>query len=174
MLAALGSVLLPRLASDPGVSVARYARLSAATTMFATAAMLLATPFALPTLFGPAFEAAAPATLLLVLAAGVAGLNGVLEEMLRGLGEPGWPLRAQLAGLVVTLGLLGLLLQRYAAVGAAVASVGSYIAILVVLLVGIRRRARVDLLSLVPGGANLRELAVALGFGRDSRRNRRD
>jgi O-antigen/teichoic acid export membrane protein len=171
LLAALGSVLLPRVASDPTTAVARYVRLSALAAALATAALLVATPFALPLLFGEAFGGAAPATLLLVVAAGVAGLGRVLEEVMRGLGEPDWPMGAQLAGLAATLVLLALLLQRYGGVGAALASLGSYSLALAVLLVGVRRRLAIRLGALLPRAADLRELTILLrsALGRDPR-----
>jgi O-antigen/teichoic acid export membrane protein len=119
---ALATVLLPRTASQ-----ANSARRRAVFAQGSRLAVLgLATPWALPLLFGAQFLASVPAALVLVGAAAIAAVNGVLEEGLRGLGHPGTAFVAEVAGLAATIGGLTLLLPRFGIMGAALASVAGY------------------------------------------------
>jgi O-antigen/teichoic acid export membrane protein len=79
--------------------------------------------------------------LVLVPAAGVLGLNLVLQEGLRGLGRPYAVLQAELAGLAVTAVALVALLYPMGILGAAIASLLGYSTVTVVLLLGARRYA---------------------------------
>jgi O-antigen/teichoic acid export membrane protein len=167
LLSALGASLLPRLASDPNADVRRYVRMAGLLTIGTSGALLLVTPVGLPLLFGEPFRQANAVALVLVVASGFAGFNGVLEEVLRGLGLPTWPLRAQVAGLLPTVLLLGLLLEEHGAMGAALASLGSYLTTSCVLVTGLFRKVGGNLGALVPGQAELLEFRSLVwpGFG---------
>jgi O-antigen/teichoic acid export membrane protein len=83
-------------------------------------------------IFGAEFRSALPAALVLVIASGIASLNSVGAECLRGLGRPGSALRAECAGLAVTAIALPALIPLAGIVGAACASVLAYSATLIV------------------------------------------
>jgi O-antigen/teichoic acid export membrane protein len=99
---------------------------------------MIATPWGVVLLFGKGFRAAATASLILVPAGAVAGLNTVLEEGLRGLGTPASVMRAEFAGLGVTAFALALMLRSMGIIGASVASLMGYSTVCAVLLVQAR------------------------------------
>jgi len=96
------------------------------------------TPIILPLLFGSSFRPAVPAALILAAAAAVAAVNGVLEEGFRGLGRPGFVLRAHLVGAVVGTVLVIALVREYAMIGAAFASLLGAVTVAVVFLLQAR------------------------------------
>jgi O-antigen/teichoic acid export membrane protein len=124
----------------PGLAAAserhRQARLvyrSGAIVSAATSILLLAaTPILLPFVFGDDFRAAVPAALLMVVAGALAGTNAVGGECLRGLGRPRALLAAECAGLAVTCVAVPILIPVAGILGAAAASISSYLAILLV------------------------------------------
>jgi O-antigen/teichoic acid export membrane protein len=139
LLAALGSVLLPRVAgqSSPEQSAVAFtqgSRMGVLLALVMMVACLIATPWCVPLVFGRAFAAAIPAALVLVVAGGVLGLNLTLEDGLRGLGYPVAALWAELGGLVVTATSLLLLLQSLQIMGAALASLLGYGAVTIILV----------------------------------------
>jgi len=136
---ALANVLFPRtaaqvLAADRHRVFAQGIRLAVLSTVCVAAVVAVVTPWLVPLLFGAAFAAAIPAALVLVGAAAIGAVNTVLEEGLRGLGRPVLVLRAELCGLAVTVVALLFLLQPYGILGAALASVLGYTAVLVTLV----------------------------------------
>lgn len=130
LMAAIGSVLFPKLAGmDPGDArdtLARSARAGAIIAIAIGIASAFSAPLLVPLLFGKSF--AVPLLLPIVLAAATSllGLNGIIEEGLRGLGEPRSVLIAELAGLAVTAGMLFTLVPTVGISGAALASLGGY------------------------------------------------
>ncbi len=84
------------------------------------------TPWLVPAVFGASYGGAALPAAILLVASVFQGANAVLGNGLRALGLPGRPARAEAVGLAVTLALLGLLLPRFGAVGAATASLLAY------------------------------------------------
>jgi len=138
LLGAVGPVLFPNLASvrDPGKRRALVGR-TVVSFGVANAALsilvLLVTPVAVPLLFGVAFGPAVLPAAILVVASMFSALSSLLEDVLRGLGRPRTILGGEVAGLAVTVVLLGLLLPQLGIVGAAIASLGSYLAISIVL-----------------------------------------
>lgn len=107
-------------------------RSGALVAIAASALLMAATPFLVPLIFGVEFRAAVPAALILVAAGAVTGINTVGGECLRGLGRPRAVLAAECAGLAVTCVAVPLLIPSWGIVGAAVASLASYVATLVV------------------------------------------
>jgi O-antigen/teichoic acid export membrane protein len=144
LVGAVGSVLFPRVAGQVGerervASLSQGTRLGSVASLVAASIVLVATPFAIPLLFGTAFAPAIPAGLILVAAAGVAGLNGILQEGARGLGHPIVILWSEGLGVVVGVSFLLVLLPLYGIVGAAMASLVGYSVTTAVLVYSIGR-----------------------------------
>lgn len=163
VLAALGAVLFPRLASEPDRALrlqvlGRGVRMAVLVASALVAAVLVATPLGIRVLFGAAYMDAIPAASVLVVAGGMLAVSGVLEETWRGLGRPAEVLCAEVGGFIVTGVLLAWLLPLLDIVGAALASLGGYLATLVILLVRLRSTQHVQLLTLVPGRAEVCDL----------------
>lgn len=163
LMAAIGSVLFPRLAAmEPGDRRATLARSSRAAVIIAVTigtVSAVSAPALVPWLFGTSF--AVPVVLPVVLAAATSllGLNGVIEEGLRGLGEPRSVLVGELAGLVVTALLLFALVPKAGITGAAVASLGGYSVVTATLAWRIMVRNHVRLSDLlVPRKSDLQDL----------------
>ncbi len=155
LLSAVGSVLFPAVAAGSGRSQAvsrlqQGVRLGIIVAAGVTAILLLVTPFAFPLLFGASFAPAVPAALVLVLAAAVAGINMILEEGLRGLGDPKSVLIGEGVGLAFTATALALLLRRFGIMGAAVASIVGYSAITIALVIRVRRLTGIRIATLKP------------------------
>jgi stage V sporulation protein B len=171
-LTAVATVTFPRLASthDTMQQVSTLGRILRLTILLAgglVVGLLAVTPMALRIIFGGEFVSAIPAALLLVVASAIANLSGVIEEGLRGLGVPRWPMIAEFIGLVCTVVLLSLLLRPYQIMGAAAASLVSSSVILCVLIMGVVRTTGMTLKeSLVPGREELvtiyREISALL------------
>jgi O-antigen/teichoic acid export membrane protein len=154
LLTSVSAVMTPAVASATDVAQGAR-RLAAGTRGTAALALVLCvilavfTPIAITSLFGKAFSASIPAAVVLMFAAGVLSLNLVLQEGLRGLGRPYAVLRAELAGLVVTVVALATMLRPMGIMGAAIASLLGYSMVLGVLLINARRYASVSLRELL-------------------------
>lgn len=177
VLGAGAPLLLPMMASGDlderqrRAMAARATRLSVLLAFAGAVAVALVTPIAVPVLFGGRFASATTPAIVLALAAGFAGLNTLLEELLKGLGAPRWPLFGQIASLPVTVILLVLLLAPYASVGAAIASLASYSVTTGVLLGGLKKCARARMRELcVPRRTEVAELGTALAIALRIRR----
>lgn len=149
LLTSVSQVVFPRLAATHDKQVQaetlhRTLRLSMLSVAMLTIALLAVTPFLLPLLFGAAFVPAVPAALILIVAAAMANFNQVAGEGLRGLGVPKLPMVAEFIGLGTTVIMLALLLRRYELMGAAIASLASYLVTLAALVYLIARRTRVS------------------------------
>jgi O-antigen/teichoic acid export membrane protein len=124
-------VFYPRYATDGHrVAARRAGQLIPRSGALVAAGILplaLGAIFLIPALFGPAFTAAIlPAQILLIGLAGE-GVGGVITAFLYGTGRPGLNSLAYGAGLVGTVGLDLLLIPRYGAIGAAIASSVAYL-----------------------------------------------
>jgi len=130
---AIAHVVVPDLAAsvDPRARARRMYATGVTVSASATTLLIVATPFAVPWVFGEAFRPAVPAALVLVIAAGVAGVNAIGAECLRGLGRPNAPLAAECVGLVITAATLPWLLSGSGLSGAALASLLSYSGVLI-------------------------------------------
>jgi O-antigen/teichoic acid export membrane protein len=162
LLGALSAVTMPAVASAEShhQGTRRFAvGVRAATTLALLLALAIGaiTPIAIVMLFGGAFTSAVPVALVLVPAAAVLGLNGVLQEGLRGLGRPYAVLRAEVAGLAVTALGLAATLRTMGIMGAALASLLGYSTVSVALLFSARRYAGTSATTLLlPRGEELR------------------
>lgn len=150
ILAALGSVLFPRLAGEESSAervriLAKGFRISVIVGLGSVVGLLLLTYPGVMLLFGPQFVDAYPVALVLVVASGTLALGKVLEEGFRGLGRPAEVLWSELSGLGVTVLLLVALLGPLDIMGAAFASLGGYVVTLVVLLARLYHFAGADL-----------------------------
>jgi O-antigen/teichoic acid export membrane protein len=142
-LSAVSVVLFPHLASiadrDAQIrTLLRVTKLGASGAFVMAAALIAVTPLGLPLVFGSDFAPAVPAAVMLVFAAAVLSFNQVLEEGLRGLGDPTSVMWSELGGLAATVVALLLLLRPLGIMGAALASVCGYTVVAALLV----RRAR--------------------------------
>ena len=131
VLSAVGPVLFPRLSAMTsaderrGLITKTLLGFGAVSAISAIASLSLA-HLGIPWLFGEAFRAAVPAAAVLVVANVFSVNNGLLEDILRGLGRPRAVFVSQTVGLATTVVLLALLVRTYGIVGAALASLGAY------------------------------------------------
>jgi O-antigen/teichoic acid export membrane protein len=164
VLAALGSILFPRLAGEldderRAAMLARGIRYAVLLCLGLGTVVLLATPLGMRVLFGDDFAAGVPAGAILVVAGCILALNGVVEEGLRGLGRPKEVLYAECGGLAVTTVMLLALMRPFGITGAAIASLGGYGGTAVFLLLRLRHVGTVARWGdLVPGMVDGREL----------------
>jgi O-antigen/teichoic acid export membrane protein len=154
LLGSIGTILLPSVASsaDHQSAVARIGegvRMTALLAIGLCGVTAVATPFAIPMLFGTQFRVSTSAALILVPAAGILGLNFSLQEGLRGLGFPYPVLRAELLGLVVTAISLAVFLRPFGIVGAAMASLLGYLMVTISMLASARWIAGASIVSLI-------------------------
>lgn len=168
LLSALGIVLFPRVASEGAVEarariLAKAARLSGLLAASLSVLLLAATPVAIPLLFGAEFRSAIPVALVLIAAGVVSSLNQILQEGTRGLGRPQLVLWSEFAGLAVAAAALTVLLPRFGIIGAAFASLLSYLAVTLLLAVQIRSVTGTQISELlVPTRNDVRTLFLQL------------
>ena len=163
LMAAIGSVLFPKLAAmEPGDARATLARSSRAGVIIAVGIGVISAisaPTLVPWLFGRSFAVPLLLPILLAAATSVLGLNGIIEEGLRGLGEPRSVLMGELAGLGVTGLLLFALVPNVGITGAAVASLAGYVVVTVTLAWRIRVLSQVHVSDLlVPRHGDLKDV----------------
>lgn len=163
LMGAIGSVLFPRLAAmEPAEAQATLARSSRAGALIALiigVVSALSAPTLVPWLFGRSFEVPLLLPLVLAAATSVLGLNGIIEEGLRGLGEPRSLLFGELAGLAVTGLLLFVLVPRMGISGAAVASLAGYAMVTAILSWRIRVRNHIRVSDLlIPRRKDVQEM----------------
>lgn len=144
LLSALGAVLFPRIAAQMDTErraqmFTQGSRVAVLATAIITIVVLLCTPWAIMLLFGEQFAAAIPAAIISVVAAAIAGMNQVLEDGLRGFGQPQAVLFAEGGGLLVSVVALLLLLPALGIVGAALASVCGYSTVTLLLIMQMQR-----------------------------------
>ena len=154
LLSALGLVTTPMVASAGATAAGsqRFAATLRTTVVLALvlgAVFTLCSPFAIALLFGSSFAAAIPASLVLVPAAAVFGVNFVLQEGLRGLGHPYAVLKAEVGGVAVTAATLAVALRPMGIMGAALASLFGYATVCGILFASTRRLTCLPLSELV-------------------------
>lgn len=148
LMAAIGSVLFPKLAAmepeDARGALARSSRTGVVIACFIGCVSAVSAPVLVPLLFGRSFSVPLALPLLLAAATSVLGLIGIIEEGLRGVGEPRSVLIGELAGLAVTVLVLFTLVPRIGITGAAVASLAGYTTIAAILAwrIGVRINLR--------------------------------
>ncbi|MBI5246011.1 MAG: oligosaccharide flippase family protein [Elusimicrobia bacterium] len=128
---ALAMVVFPRIAKAENIEAGggqalRHIYLAALLGVPTTVLAILLMPWVLPFLFSKDYSGAIFPARILLVAALFQGVNSVLGNSLRGLGEPGKPALSEGLGLVVTVALLALLLPPLGILGAAIASLCAY------------------------------------------------
>lgn len=142
--AAVGQVLFPRLSAIRDINAQRETfyrviRWVVLSLLILTVILVVITPVCFTFLFGAIYSSGISAAILLTIAAAFSSLNSILGDSLRGLGKPRNALASEVAGLVVTVILLPFFLAKWEIVGAALASLASYMTISGVSLVFIQR-----------------------------------
>jgi O-antigen/teichoic acid export membrane protein len=127
---ALTYVFYPKFANETRSSAFESARRLMPKAAWLSAAGLLplwvAAGFVIPAFYGPSFDAAVTPTRIILFGLAFDGVAGVVIGFLYGVGRPGLNSCAMAAGLAVTVVLDLLLIPRYEATGAAIASAVSY------------------------------------------------
>jgi O-antigen/teichoic acid export membrane protein len=128
---AVNYVLFARFArSTPHEARATLHRLTpraALATVLAAPVLAVVVVFALPVVFGPAFQGAVVPACVLLAGLSVEGATAVCSAYLWGSGQPGANAFSMGAGVVVTVALDVALIGRFGAVGAASASTVAYL-----------------------------------------------
>lgn len=129
---ALAYVLYPRFARDGhSMAVAQARRLIPKAGLLTAAVAVplwVAAGFLIPAFYGPSFGGAVTPARIILLGLTLEGVGGVITAFLYGVGRPGLNSCAMAVGLVGTVVLNILLIPRYGATGAAVASAVAYMA----------------------------------------------
>jgi antigen flippase len=105
-------------------------------------AAMLAAPLLVPAVFGENFRPAVAAAQILVLAQSFRAVAYVLADIGRGLGRPGVPSIAEVAGIVVTIALLPVVVPRFGSEGAAIVVATTTSAVAILMTLGIRKALR--------------------------------
>jgi len=139
-------VLYPQFArSDPEQAATTSRRMiirAGAVTAGASIPMAVLASVVVPVLFGLAFDNAVLPARILLIGLAAEGVGGVATAFLFGRGRPGLNSLAAGAGVVVTLVLDVLLIPRFGAVGAAVASSAAYLTTTLSLVLWYRHMTR--------------------------------
>jgi O-antigen/teichoic acid export membrane protein len=142
VMAAIGSVLFPKLAAMERTAamttMGKSTRVGVLVAVGIGLVSAVSAPVLVPLLFGHAFSVPLVLPLLLAAATSILGLNTMIEEGLRGLGEPRTVLAGESTGLMLTVLLLVLLVPTHGILGAATASLAGYSTVSAVLLWRIR------------------------------------
>lgn len=151
---AIGQVLYPRVAAQTTArrqaeTMVQGAHLGVIVAVGVTIPVMLLTPLAIPLLFGPAFVASVPVSLVLVAAGLFNAIKIVLQEGALGLGSPKAVLAGEAVGLLFTALALALLLRPLGIMGAAIASLLGYLATTGVLLLQVSRLICIHALTLL-------------------------
>jgi len=145
---ALTYVFYPKFAADGLSRAVKTARRLMPKVGIATAAGLVplwvAAGFIIPAFYGPSFDAAVTPTRIILLGLAFDGVAGLISGFLYGVGRPGLNSWAMAAGLTVTVILDVILIPRYEATGAAIASAVAYTVIALGLAWSFWRVQRVD------------------------------
>jgi O-antigen/teichoic acid export membrane protein len=125
-------VLYPRFAKDGPVTAAARARKlmpkALVVTAVGVAPLWLIAGFVIPAIYGSQFKPAILPAQIILLGLALDGLGGVVTGYLYGIGRPGLNSCAMAVGLGATVLLDLLLIPRYGALGAAIASAVAYTA----------------------------------------------
>jgi O-antigen/teichoic acid export membrane protein len=145
---ALTYVLYPKYSGETRSVAAAHARylLPRAGILVASAAVPLwvAATYLLPLIYGDRFRPAIEPAHILLIGLAAEGVAGVITAFLYGIGQPGLNSFAMGAGVLVTVVLDLLLIPRFGAIGASVASSAAYLSSTVVLVAFFFRLTRSD------------------------------
>ncbi|MEA2460356.1 MAG: hypothetical protein QOH90_533 [Actinomycetota bacterium] len=139
VLLAIATAIFPRVASADSVELqmstfVNGVRLAATSAYFLLAIAIPLTPFGIAILFGSSFHDATPLAVILLIASAFTGVNGVLEDGLRGFGRPTIAAKAEVIGVAATLVLMPVFVSTVGLTGAAIASLLGRVTVFVILL----------------------------------------
>jgi O-antigen/teichoic acid export membrane protein len=142
--AAMGQVLFPRLVAqsegeEQRRSIAHSSQHALGVGLLAASVLTACSYWLLPLIFGDIFRDHFLTVVALIVANVFAGMNQLLGDAFRGLGETRPPMWAEGTGFVVTVISLVPLVRAYGATGAAAVSVVAYAATTAVLLTAFAR-----------------------------------
>lgn len=174
ILEGIGLFLFPHVASKDSLAeqtqaLARITRLVTPLAVVEIIGLCFITRWGLVFIFGEAYRGAIPAALILVVASAALYLGQLLEEGLRGLGEPFPILWAELGGLVITGISLLALLRPIGIIGAAISSLLGYTVVWVILMINVSSITALSFTEIVvPRYSEVRSgCAALLSLGRD-------
>lgn len=147
LLSAIGIVAFPKIAGEQKISrqieiLAQTTRLAVFFSLLFGGLLSIITPWVLPLVFGDKFQQAVPVALIMVIAGVFWGLNLVLEDGLRGLGQPNLILFAEVSGVIISIIGLIIMLPKFGIMGAAMASLFASCSITVVLIFWVQKITR--------------------------------
>jgi enterobacterial common antigen flippase len=165
ILAAVGSVLFPHLAAEANAekqaaSLARAVRGAIAVSCLMIVGLSLTSPILLPMFFGNRYSGNGILAFVLAISTCLGGVCGVLEEGLRGAGHPRAPAISQWVAVPLATGAHALLIPAMGTLGAALASVGAGLVILIQLVYWARRQVGIRPRSFIPGFQDFSSLWV--------------
>lgn len=125
---ALTYVLYPRFAREGAGSAAKARAMMPKAGLLTAGAVvpLWALSYLLPVIYGSSFQGAVVPAQIILIGLILEGVAGVVSGFLYGIGRPGLNSLATLAGLTVTVVLDVVLIPRFGATGAAIASAAAY------------------------------------------------
>ena len=138
-------MIVPHIASESvgnnrGELIDHSIRLGMLVAIFVVVPAVAITPIAIPILFGSPFAGAIVPSVLLVIGGTLLGLNYIISECLLSLAYLRGPVRAQIAGFVMTVIALAVLLRPWGILGAAISSVAGYGTTTIWLLIEVREQ----------------------------------
>ncbi|MBN1461505.1 MAG: polysaccharide biosynthesis C-terminal domain-containing protein [Armatimonadetes bacterium] len=148
---------------EPDVAASRTAKTAGAVAALVTLAAAIAAAVARPVLtglFGPAFESAYLPLVLLLPGVILLSFPKIINSYLITIGRPGVAVCGSLVGVISTISLDLVLIPRWSATGAAVASSVAYAFFALFMLVAFHRVARLDFRAYLPSLADLQTLRV--------------
>jgi O-antigen/teichoic acid export membrane protein len=131
---AVSQVVFPKVVSIENEGerqevIARVMRSSVLAGLLLSLTLVLITPHALPRIYGQRILGAVTVTQVLIVAALFSNLNLTMQEVFRALGRPRVSMQSEFLGLAVTVIGLFLLLPKFGLLGAAFASLFSYVTV---------------------------------------------
>jgi len=135
----VSTALFPRVAAGDPDLAARTCRVTVLLVSIAAIIVAVLTPPMIPFVFGQDFRAAAPMMLILLVATIPLAATIVLSSALVAVNEPAATMRAELAGLAVTIPALIVFLPSFGGLAAAIVSVVAYSIRFAIQLVAARR-----------------------------------
>lgn len=149
--------------SDPASIEAAVQRVrrSAALAMIIAAGAALAAPIGVPLLFGGDYRRAIGPGVVLSLAAGVTVWKGFLHDLHRAIGRPTIGIVPEAIGLLVAVLTLPPFIRRFGGLGASLASLISYLALVVAFHIRMRREFSREL-RLMPGLGDVRAILAVV------------
>lgn len=137
--AAISATANARFARDGADLTRRLCRMVLFGTAVTCVCVGVITPVAIHYVYGPAFDAAVPMTLILLLGTVPNAAGGILNTSVSAHGNPGKPARAEGLALIITVGGLAVMLPILGGIGAAIVSVVAYTAQFAYMLVAAKR-----------------------------------